>query len=98
MFEKVIQNPIVIIAVPIRGFKNIIRKIIEIGKLSHKNIVLEIGAGTGNLTKEILLANPKKIILIEKDEKLAAKLKKKFENYKNQLFSFKMDLFNITNT
>ena len=28
--------------------KNIIRKIIEIGKLSHKNIVLEIGAGTGN--------------------------------------------------
>ena len=63
--------------------KNIIRKIIEIGKLSHKNIVLEIGAGTGNLTKEILLANPKKIILIEKDEKLAAKLKKKFENYKN---------------
>ena len=59
--------------------KNIIRKIIEIGKLSHKNIVLEIGAGTGNLTKEILLANPKRIILIEKDEKLAAKLKKKFE-------------------
>ena len=63
--------------------KNIIRKIIEIGKLSHKNIVLEIGAGTGNLTKEILLANPKRIILIEKDEKLAARLKKKFENYKN---------------
>ena len=76
--------------------KNIIRKIIEIGKLSHKNIVLEIGAGTGNLTKEILLANPKRIILIEKDEKLAAKLKKKFEGHKN-LSVIKDDVLNYIN-
>ena len=40
--------------------KNIIKKIIEIGKLNHENTVLEIGAGTGNLTKEILLVKPKK--------------------------------------
>jgi len=76
--------------------KNIIKKIIEIGKLNHENTVLEIGAGTGNLTKEILVAKPKKIILVEKDEKLAVKLKKKFENYKN-LNVIKDDILNYIN-
>ena len=76
--------------------KNIIKKIVEIGKLNHENTVLEIGAGTGNLTKEILLAKPKKIILVEKDEKLAVKLKKKFENYKN-LNVIKDDILNYIN-
>ena len=44
--------------------KNIIKKIVNIGKISNKTVVIEIGAGTGNMTNEIIKANPKKIILI----------------------------------
>ena len=77
-------------------FYNYPKKSLGQNFLIDKNIVLEIGAGTGNLTKEILLANPKRIILIEKDEKLAAELKKKFENYKN-LSVIKDDVLNYIN-
>ena len=44
--------------------KNIIKKIVNIGKISNKTVVIEIGAGTGNMTNEIIKLNPKKIILI----------------------------------
>tara|TARA_B100001057_G_scaffold448401_1_gene488686 strand:- start:857 stop:1645 length:789 start_codon:yes stop_codon:yes gene_type:complete len=57
--------------------QNIIKKIINIIDIKNKNI-LEIGPGTGNLTLEILKKNPKKIILIEKDNILANLLTKKF--------------------
>jgi 16S rRNA (adenine1518-N6/adenine1519-N6)-dimethyltransferase len=39
------------------------------------NEVLEVGPGTGNLTKEILKNNPSKIYLVEKDTFLAENLK-----------------------
>ena len=42
--------------------------------------ILEIGPGTGNLTKYILKKNPKKVFVIEKDDKLANNLKEKFSN------------------
>ena len=59
--------------------KNIIDKIVNIVDIKDKNI-LEIGPGTGNLTKEILTKKPKKIILVEKDNNLVNILSEKFEN------------------
>ena len=40
--------------------------------------MLEVGPGTGSLTSYILKNNPKKLLVIEKDKKLAIMLKKKF--------------------
>ena len=42
--------------------------------------ILEVGPGTGNLTNYILKKKPKKILVIEKDNKLVEDLKKKFSN------------------
>ena len=50
---------------------NILSKIVEQGKISEKDIVLEIGPGTGYLTEFILKKNPNKLIVVEKDEKLS---------------------------
>jgi len=60
--------------------KNIIKRIIEEGKITANETVLEIGPGTGNLTEEIIKQKPKKIILIEKDNKLSEELLFKFGN------------------
>ena len=60
--------------------KNIIKRIIEEGKITANETVLEIGPGTGNLTEEIIKQKPKKIILIEKDNKLSEELLLKFGN------------------
>ena len=57
--------------------KNIIKKISKIINIKNK-IILEIGPGTGNLTSEILINKPKKVYVVEKDEKLVLHLKKKF--------------------
>ena len=59
--------------------KNVIKKIIQITKISNKNI-LEIGPGTGNLTESILQEKPNYLTVIEKDEKLCEKLSFKFED------------------
>ncbi len=59
--------------------KNILEKIVNISNIENK-IVLEIGPGTGNLTSCILKKNPKKLIVIEKDDELVRKLEKKFNN------------------
>ncbi len=59
--------------------KNIINKILNIIDIKNKNI-LEIGPGTGNLTLEILKKNPKKVILIEKDNVLVKFLIEKFSD------------------
>jgi len=59
--------------------QSIIDKIINIIDIKNKSI-LEIGPGTGNLTKNILKKKPKKIIVIEKDDDLAQLLKKKFDS------------------
>ena len=58
---------------------NILEKIINITRIENKTI-LEIGPGTGNLTSLILKKNPKKFIVIEKDNILARNLKDKFGN------------------
>ena len=53
--------------------KNIIDKIINTVSIMG-NEVLEVGPGTGNLTKEILKKNPSKMYLVEKDTFLAENL------------------------
>mgnify|MGYP001365951806 CR=1 FL=1 len=59
--------------------QNIINKIVNLLDLRYRNI-LEVGPGTGNLTEGILKKNPKKVIVIEKDDYLANLIKKKFDN------------------
>ena len=55
----------------------IIDKITNITSITDKNII-EIGPGTGNLTKAILKKKPKKFFVVEKDSELSIFLKKKF--------------------
>ena len=59
--------------------QSIIDKIINIVEIKDKSI-LEIGPGTGNLTKNILKKKPKKLIVIEKDNDLAQSLKKSLDS------------------
>ena len=54
--------------------KNIIDKIINTVSITN-NEILEVGPGTGNLTREILKNNPSKMYLIEKDTFLVESLK-----------------------
>ena len=65
--------------------KNIINKIVKIGDINKNKTILEIGPGYGNLTENIILKNPKKIIAIEKDKKLFSFLKEKLYKKKNFL-------------
>jgi len=58
---------------------NILNKIVSSTIIENKTI-LEVGPGTGNLTEYILKKNPKKILIIEKDNKLASFLNKRFED------------------
>jgi len=71
---------------------NIINKIIDIGDINEKDYVLEVGPGTGNLTREIIKKQPKKIFLIEKDKFLYRNLKKKF---KNKINIFNEDILKV---
>ena len=72
--------------------KNIINKIIDAQKLCSNDEILEIGPGTGNLTKFIISQKPKKIYLIEKDENLANDLEKQ---YLNKINIIKKDILKI---
>ena len=78
--------------------KNVIDKIINIVPVSDKEI-LEVGPGTGNLTREILNNKPSKIYLVEKDKFLAEMLKKKLDK-KVAIFNediLKFDVSSISN-
>ena len=71
---------------------NIINKIVDIGDINAKDDILEVGPGTGNLTREIIKKKPKKIFLIEKDKLLYRNLKKEF---KNKINIFNEDILKI---
>ena len=58
----------------------ILSKIVECGEISNNDTIIEIGPGTGNLTKELIKKNPKSLIVIEKDEELSNLLYKKYGN------------------
>ena len=60
--------------------KNIINKIITVANIQPNDNILEIGPGTGNLTESILNKKPKKIFVIEKDERLVNLLSERFKN------------------
>ncbi|MBD1139245.1 ribosomal RNA small subunit methyltransferase A [Pelagibacterales bacterium SAG-MED46] len=68
-----------------------LEKITNTAVIKNKNI-LEIGPGTGNLTSYIIKKEPKKVIVIEKDENLAIKLDNEF---KNQIKIINEDILNI---
>ena len=57
--------------------KNVIDLISNLEEIKDKSI-LEVGPGTGNLTSNLIKKKPKKIFVIEKDNKLAILLKKNF--------------------
>ncbi len=57
--------------------KALLRRIVRYAELCGDDVVLEVGCGTGNLTR-LLLRYAGKVIGIEKDSKLAARLRKKF--------------------
>ena len=61
---------------------NVLEIIINTIDIRNKAI-LEIGPGTGNLTKYILNKNPSKLIVIEKDDYLAKNLKNKYPDNLN---------------
>ncbi|MFH1225721.1 MAG: 16S rRNA (adenine(1518)-N(6)/adenine(1519)-N(6))-dimethyltransferase RsmA [bacterium] len=62
--------------------KNILAKIVETAGLKKDDVVLEVGAGLGVLTKE-LASRAKKVIAIEQDKKLFAVLEKELAGFKN---------------
>ena len=59
--------------------ENILKKIVSLIEIKNKSI-LEVGPGTGNLTKYILRENPKKLFVVEKDKALSFYLRKKFKD------------------
>ena len=60
--------------------QKMINLITEVGDINSKDIVLEVGPGTGNLTEKILEKKPKDFILIEKDKRLVDLLNQKYGN------------------
>ena len=72
--------------------ENIVKKIVNLGNISNNDYVLEVGPGSGKLTKEILMKNPKKLFAVEKDKFLSNQLIKK---YKNKIKIFNNDILNF---
>ena len=60
----------------------ILSMIANLGEINSRDVILEVGPGTGNLTSALLKKKPKKIYVIEKDNYLASILKK---NYNDQI-------------
>ena len=71
--------------------KDIINLISEIVSIENK-MILEVGPGTGNLTKSLLKKKPKKFYVVEKDDNLASLLEKEF---KNQIHIINEDILNL---
>ena len=71
---------------------DIIKKIVELGKVTTQSNVIEIGPGTGNLTNEILKKNPKFFAAIEKDNNLYKELRSK---YKSKIELINQDVLSI---
>ncbi len=74
--------------------RHVLEKITNIVSIKNK-YVLEIGPGTGNLSSYILKKNPKKLIVIEKDNLLAENLK---GNFNDQMTIINKDILEIDET
>src|SRR3990167_9607082 len=66
-----------------------LRSICDSADLSKADTVLEIGPGLGNLTKH-LIPRVKKVIAVEKDEKLAKSLKGDLEVVQGDILQFEL--------
>ena len=55
--------------------ENILNLIIECSDIRNDDIILEIGCGKGALSRKILQKNPKKLICVERDEKIEPNIK-----------------------
>ena len=62
--------------------KRVIKKILKISRPENSIHILEVGPGTGNLTK-YLIDSGAKITAVEKDDNLCKILKEKFSQYNN---------------
>ncbi len=71
---------------------NVLNQIVGTVEIANKE-VLEIGPGSGNLTKYILKKNPRKMYVIEKDNDLSLLLKEKFNN---EITIINKDVLSIT--
>ena len=71
--------------------EKVLNQIVNCVNIENKTI-LEIGPGTGNLTRYILNKKPKNFTVIEKDNELANKLK---EQFKEKLNIINNDILNI---
>ena len=60
--------------------ESLLETISDLGQVNQKDIVLEFGPGTGNLTKNLIQKKPRELIVIEKDKELCKVLKNKFNN------------------
>ncbi|MGC9049133.1 MAG: 16S rRNA (adenine(1518)-N(6)/adenine(1519)-N(6))-dimethyltransferase RsmA [Patescibacteria group bacterium] len=75
-------------------------KIIEAAELKKDDIILEIGAGLGNLTRQ-LAERVKKVIAVEIDKRLIEILKKQLADYRNieivqgDIRNFQFSIFNF---
>ncbi|MDP3963073.1 MAG: 23S ribosomal RNA methyltransferase Erm [bacterium] len=65
----------------------IARKLIRASQIAANDTVIEIGPGEGVITRELAQAAGK-VIAVESDQKLAAKLKKTFEGQKNVFIAY----------
>ena len=73
--------------------ENVIDQIIDIANISKEDSVLEVGPGTGALTKKIIEKKPKEITVIEKDKRLADSLK---ENFSEKIKVINEDMLNFS--
>lgn len=60
--------------------EKILKKIADFARIEKKDTVVEVGPGEGSLT-EFLLEKAKKVVAIEKDERLAELLREKFRKH-----------------
>ncbi len=62
--------------------EKVLNKIVDATEVSRRDVVLEIGPGTGSLTQKLLI-RARKVIAVEIDQNLVQKLKSRFRDYRN---------------
>jgi len=64
--------------------EGILTREVEYAALNKKDVVLEVGAGIGNLTEK-MVRKAKKVIAVEKDKRLAEILNRRFEKNRERI-------------
>jgi len=74
--------------------EGIIKKIVDEIQIETEDIIVEIGVGTGQLTKEIIKRNPKIVYGIEIDKTAYPIIEEKFSDFENFIL-IKKDYFDV---